>query len=61
MWSGDVDLNDGKVQEMYGVYARRLSFIATLGKERTGRPELLADMAKLERDLIGDLSFVASG
>lgn len=30
-WSGDVDLNDGSLQEQYNAYIQRLDFIKNLG------------------------------
>lgn len=32
-WSGDVDLNDGQLQEQYRAYKKRLSFVAGIGLE----------------------------
>ena len=30
-WSGDVDLNDGKLQAVYQIYLSRLQFVSTIG------------------------------
>ena len=32
-WSGDIDLNDGKLKEMYMAYRKRLDFINNIRGE----------------------------
>lgn len=61
LWSGDVDLNDGKLNEMYDIYSKRLSFIASLGIERHGIQEILEDVIKIEDEIKIDISFLLSG
>ena len=44
-WSGDVDLNDGSLQEQYKAYIQRLDFINSLGlDERQSQCQLLQDL-----------------
>ena len=58
-WSGDVDLNDGKLQEQYGAYRRRLELVSSVGLRcRTNTPKELLDVSK---ELEEDLDFIHTG
>ena len=47
-WSGDVDLNDGKLDTAYQLYISSLQFVAGLGlKSRRGRNALVEDLKKI--------------
>ena len=59
-WSGDVDLNDGSLQEQYETYRKRLEFVKKLGLiiehcEVTGQLKRILD------DISDDLKFIYSG
>ena len=58
-WSGDVDLGDGRLQEMFKEYQRRLQMIARIGlKDRRESSVIVADI-KQEYALLGnDLEFL---
>ena len=58
-WSGDVNLNDGKVQKMREAYLNPLSCIATLRMGSTG--DLQHQLSTLEAELFEDLTFLSSG
>ena len=49
VWSGDVDLNDDKLQQAYDQYKQELDFIAGLGLSERLRPDLICeDMAAIK-------------
>ena len=52
-WSGDVDLGDGRLQEMFKEYQRRLQMIA-----RIGRRESSVIVADLKQEYGNDLEFL---
>ena len=58
-WSGDVDLGDGRLQEMFKEYQRRLQMMARIGlKDRRESSVIFADL-KQEYALLGnDLEFL---
>lgn len=57
-WSGDVDMNDGKLHQLYKHYRERLNFIGSLGiKER--RNTILQDLNAIIKD-IEDVSFIST-
>ena len=60
-WSGDVDLNDGKLSEMYTAYQDRLEFIKGIGVNRRQREDMLVDLNRIESDIVDDLGFLHQG
>lgn len=58
-WNGDVDLNDGKLQEQYRLYRQRLEFIRGLGL--SGRTRTHRDIQDVSQDIKDDLEFVHTG
>lgn len=58
-WNGDVDLNDGKLQEQYRVYRQQLDFVKTLGLG--GKQKTSEELQKASMDIAGDLDFIHSG
>ena len=51
-WSGDVDMNDGQLQQMYKSYRERLDFIGGLGKKnRKDSDVILQDLGLCARDI----------
>ena len=61
-WSGDVDKNDGKLQEMFKSYRARLDFISGLGKKnRRELAVIVQDLSQCTRDVKEDISFVSTG
>jgi len=60
-WSGDVDLNNGKLQELHSEYKSSLEFVEAVGVGRKrDQRVLLADLHKLQ-NLEGYLTFLSSG
>lgn len=61
-WSGDVDLNDGKLEQQYQSYIDRLHFIDSLGLEddQQHQQQLLEDLNKLDEGLESDLNSIFS-
>ena len=61
-WSGDVDLNDGKLQKMFSDYQNHLKWIAGLGlDDRHDIETIKQDLIEVQRRLNNDLSFINSG
>ena len=62
VWSGDVDLNDHKLQQAYDQYKQELGFIAGLGLNERLRSDLICeDMAVIRCNLLRDIEFIQSG
>lgn len=60
-WSGDVDLNDGKLEKLHSQYMSRRNFIDGLNVgEKRERLALLNDLQGVKTALIGDISFLSS-
>lgn len=60
-WSGDVDLNDGKLAILHSEYMARRKFITGVGvDERRERLALLSDLQKIKTDLKDDITFFSS-
>ena len=57
-WTGDVDLNDGEVQQMYTTYSHRLGFVSELGLTRRKCHEVEEDLLEIEEAHKDDLSIV---
>ena len=57
-WSGDVDLNDGSLQEQYDKYKKRLEITDKAGLKKD---TILEDLENFLQDLIKDLDFIHSG
>ncbi len=61
-WSGDVDLNDGKVAVLHSEYKSHLSFLEAVGKDRRkGRLVIMADLCQIQENLKANLTFLSSG
>ena len=58
-WNGDVDLNDGKLQEQYRAYRQRLEFIKSIGLG--GRTRSCKDLQDASKELQDDLDFIHTG
>ena len=52
-WSGDIDLNDGKLKQMYMAYRKRLDFISSINGEEE-------DIQLLRQQIVQDVDFVTS-
>ena len=62
IWSGDVDLADGKLQALYDEYLRRRMFVEGLGLDgRQGRWDISTDLLTIASQLTADMDFIASG
>lgn len=60
-WSGDVDLNDGKLANLHSEYMARRKFVEDVGvSERRERLALLSDLQKIKLDLKDDITFLSS-
>ena len=59
-WSGDVDLDDGMLQEMYAAYKHRLNFIEGIGINSSGdlHPCIASDLKTCLKDLSEDKQFI---
>ena len=60
-WTGDVDLNDGSLQEEYKAYRERLTFIETIGKDKRCSNEIIqVQLEKILGYIIDDLKSIHS-
>lgn len=61
-WSGDVDLNDGKLEHSYSLYKSRLQMVSTLGLGmKRARHILKNDLSTIHCDLLKDKDFIVKG
>lgn len=61
-WSGDVDLDDGCLQDVYKKYRQRLDFVAGIGlSTRRERSSIEDDLGVLHGQLLSDKEFVIKG
>ena len=61
-WSGDVDLDDNKLQESYEEYVKELDFIDGLGlKDRKSLDVVALDLVHIKDNLLRDIEFTQSG
>ena len=61
-WSGDVDLNDGKVQNDYKLYKSKLDFMSGLGLgSRQERSTNQADLKVVYQQIRSDNEFATKG
>lgn len=59
-WSGDIDLSDGQLQQMFQQYKDRLQFINKIGlDERRDHSLILTDVQQVQQSLESDLEFLA--
>ena len=62
MWSGDVDLDDNKLQESYEEYMKELDFIDGLVLEDRKSLDVVAfDLVHIQGNLLKDIEFTQSG
>ena len=62
IWSGDVDLNDGKLQDQYRKYSDRLSFIKKIGSgDHETKEALVEDMGLCTEEISDDITYIAKG
>ena len=61
-WSGDVDINDGKVAELYQLYQSRQKFCESLGlKEPRTIPHVKAQVQEMRDTISSDLEYISTG
>lgn len=61
-WSGDVDLNDGKLQLQFDKYQKRLNTVENLGLLPHHKQEQICqDLRQIENELTADISFITKG
>ena len=59
-WNGDIDLNDGALQEQYEAYKSRLAFAESVGVNGE-HSNVAGQLATIASDLSDDLTFIHSG
>ena len=60
-WSGDVDMNNEKLQAMYKTYRERLDFTSKLGLNRSDLAAIVKDLDVCIKDVQEDICFVGTG
>jgi len=61
-WSGDVDLNDEKVQLQFHKYQQRLKFVENMGlPPRHKQEQICQDLRQVENEITVDISFITKG
>ena len=59
-WSGDVDLNDGKFDELYKKFQDQIAWVKSIGLENATPDQIKEDLTKALDDNSADLAFVTS-
>lgn len=57
-WSGDIDLSDGQLQQMFQQYQGRLQFINKIGLDERDHSLILTDVQQVQQSLESDLEFL---
>ena len=59
-WSGDIDLHDGQLQQMFQQYHSRLQFIDKIGLDERHHSLLFTNLQQENQSLENDLEFLAA-
>ena len=60
-WSGDVDLDDGGLQELYKEYCQRNNTFEVVGLQGKSVEEIKSKLISLKDMVQGDVKFTSSG
>ena len=60
-WAGDVDVDDGKVDQLYKEVQDRVTWVKTIGTAEVSVEEIKKNLLKALKDNSADLEFVTSG
>ena len=60
-WSGDVDLNDGKLQHLYTSFRDTLTWISKIGLDTSDIAYIKKDIEKALAIISSDLNFISIG
>ena len=60
-WSGDIDLNDGTLSQLYKECQDRLAWVKSIGIGNITTEQIKEQLTKALEDNSGDLAFVTSG
>ena len=62
IWNGDVDMADGKLEEAYAAYKKRLNFVDRIGlPPRNSRHEIGNDLQLIKASISSDLDIISDG
>ena len=59
-WSGDIDLNDGKLNQLYKEFQDRLAWMKCIGISDVTSEQIKEQLTKALEDNSADLAFVTS-
>ena len=60
-WAGDVDLNDGKLQQAYEHHKGRIKWIKSIGLQSQGMECIKQDLMKAHDIISTEIGFVSNG
>lgn len=60
LWSGDVDLADGKLQIAYKAHKDRLHLLCSIGENRQSHASIVNQLRAAKQQLVDDIDFVSS-
>lgn len=60
-WGGDIDLNDGKLQQAYSNLQKSLKWINTIGLNGSNVESVKKDLQKARDTLSSDINFIPNG
>lgn len=60
-WDGDVDLNDGKLGQLYMQYENRIKQIKSLGMQDQSTDQIRQQLVQIRDDIATDMEFLSNG
>ena len=60
-WSGDVDLNDGRLQKQYDEYMKRVNLVQHINRQFSATEErrlTIKDLPSFKLSIVNDLSYI---
>lgn len=62
LWSGDTDMNDGKLDQLHQEFTDRLKFVKGIGlDDRAGVPIIISDLQQALEETRSDKEFIING
>lgn len=60
-WAGDVDLNDGKLQQAFEQHQDRIKWVKSIGLQSQGTERIKQDLMKAQEIVSTEIAFVSNG
>ena len=60
-WAGDVDLNDGKLQQAYEQHQDRIKWLKSIGLQNQGIEHIKQDLMKAQDMISTEIGYISTG